>query len=106
VTTTSTRAATSVVVTQQEGTRRRRYVVDPADEHLFEHVGAGLVAGGRAETPHAVRDTREAREDHLGRFAFGCQWLRGMGRVDEMYRTLSTWEITKVERIPTHRVRG
>lgn len=97
--------ATSVVVTVDNG-RKRRYVVASEDEHLFAGVPTGPINGGKVEADDDVFEVRWAREDALGRFSFGCQWLRGMGRVDEMYRTLSTWEIVKVERIDATRVWG
>ncbi len=59
---------------------RKRYVVDQSDEHEF----------------------------HDGKipYAFGGQWLRGYGRVDEMYRLLSGAEVTKIERIDRTKVWG
>ncbi len=108
----STSTRTSVVVTVEEGRTKRRYVVAAEDAHLFEDVPTGKVpvAQGTPASdgirPPSISDIRGAREDHLGRFSFGCQWLRSMGRVDEMYRTLSTWEVVKVERIAQDRVWG
>lgn len=107
---------TSVVVTIDggfPGGTKRRYVVAAEDEHYFARVRMGKVpepkgtpaAGGTVRTP-SVAEVRQAREEHLGRFYFGCQWLRGFGRVDEMYRTLGTWEVVKVERLPRDRVWG
>lgn len=106
-------AQTSVVVTVEEGRSTRRYVVVAEDEYLFASVPNGKVpvaegtpALGGTTRPPSISDVRHAREQHLGRFGFGCQWLRGLGRVDEMYRSLSTWEVVKVERIATARVWG
>lgn len=106
------KAGTCVVVTV-EGKPARRYVIDDRDEDLFDRVPSGKVpeaegtpAAGGATRPPSVSDVRWAREDHLGRFSFGCQWLRSLGKVDEMYRTLSTWEVVKVERLPRTRVWG
>jgi hypothetical protein len=77
----------AVMVTLQEGRgKRRRYVVYQEDEHLFDGLSGNV--------------SREQVEQHFGsRFAwFGGQWLRSMGRVDEMARTLSVAELVKVER--------
>lgn len=104
----------SVVVTVEHGAgKTRRYVVAREDQSLFQDVPAGTVpvaqgtpALGGETRPPSVSDIRLTREQHLGRFSFGCQWLRSLGKVDEMYRTLSTWEVVKVERIDSARVWG
>lgn len=89
-----------VIVTCEDN---RRYVVVPEDEHLFAGAPAGRVMVGAATS---IPDVRHAREEQLGRFHFGCQWLRGPGRVDEMYRTLGTWEIIRVKFVADERTRG
>ena len=73
-------AMPAVVVTLREGGKSRRYVVDQADESDFDN--------GRV--PHW----------------FGGQWLRGYGRVDEMYRSLCGDEVVKVERLDRAKVWG
>lgn len=106
--------ATDVVVTVEQGSgKTRRYVVAHEDAGLFDGVPDGPVpkaegtpAAGGATRPPSVSDIRLTREEYLGRFSFGCQWLRSLGRVDEMYRTLSTWEVVKVERLDSARVWG
>lgn len=81
----------AVVVTLKEGTRSRRYVVSREDEHLFDDIPNGPIDGA----------------DVLGwRLWFGGQWLRSLGKVDEMYRSLSGSEIVKVQRIDRKRVWG
>jgi hypothetical protein len=108
----------SIIVTVEEGRGTRRYVICREDEHLFARVPVGKVpeaegtpclgpdGPGTGVRPPSISDIRRAREDYLGRFSFGCQWLRSMGRVDEMYRSLSTWEVVKVERKPASKVWG
>lgn len=93
-----------VIVTVENGRSTRRYVVVPEDTHLFDGVPTGRVPVAQSTPardglrPPSVSDIRAAREDHLGRFYFGCQWLRGPGRIDECYRTLGTWEVVSVAR--------
>jgi hypothetical protein len=94
-----------IVVTVEHGAgRTRRYVVTPEDEYMFADAPSGKVPVLRG-TPASdgirepsVNDIRRSREERLGRFSFGCQWLRGPGKIDEMYRTLSTWEVVSVAR--------
>jgi hypothetical protein len=94
----------AVVVTLR-GTPRRRYVVATEDESLFD----GLVGNLRPESRSGGRDS-EVGERFGGMGAvltsFGCRWLRRLGAVDEMYRTVSVVEVTKVERIDRKRVFG
>ena len=78
----------TAVVLPIAGTPARRYVVLGEDADRFAAVPAGRCPAGR--TP-SIGDTRRAREEHLCRFSFGCRWLRSPGRVDERYRTLSTF---------------
>ena len=68
---------------------RRRYVVAQEDEWLFDAIKSS------ADLPYLQR---------YG--AFGCQWLRGYGRVDECYRTLGFEEITAITRADRKRVWG
>lgn len=105
------------IVVTVEGTPARRYVVVDNYDY-FRDVPSGNVpeapqtpclgpeGPGTGVREPAVSDVREYRERHLGRFHFGCRWVRSLGRVDEMYRTLGTWEIIKVERLPYERVWG
>lgn len=93
----------SVIVTV-EGTPARRYQVVPEDEHLFDGVPSGKVpeaegtpAAGGTTWPPSITDIRDARELHIGRFSFGCQQVV-RGGLNEMYRTLSTWEIVRITR--------
>ena len=76
-------AKPAVLVTLAEGSRSRRYVVEQEDEHEFD----GLVG----------LSAQELRRHLSWRTPFGGRWLRGFGRVDEMYRTLSGEEVIKVE---------
>lgn len=94
----------AVVVTLR-GTPRRRYVVVTEDEPLFD----GLSGVLRPESRPGARDSEvEERFGGMGAVltAFGCQWLRRLGAVDEMYRSVSVIEVTKVERIDRKRVFG
>jgi len=90
----------------------RRYVVDQADEPSFDGVPDGKVPvapgtpASNGHRPPSVYEIRSAREEHLGRFNFGCRWMRSFGKVDECYRSLSTWEVTKVERVDRKKVWG
>lgn len=68
---------------------KRRYVVAQEDEHVFD----GFVPG-------------ENVQGMSGMVSFGCQWMRSYGKVDEMYRTLSLWEVTKVQRVDRAKVWG
>lgn len=79
--------APAVLVTCADG---RRYVVAQEDESLF------------AEIPDGPFES-----SGMGGFGgFGAQWLRGYGRVDEMYRSLSFWDVRKVARADRARVWG
>ena len=84
----------AIVVTVDLGTKRRRHVVAIEDEPVFDGLSGSL--------------SEEFRTDHLsgmrGMVSFGCQRLRRMGVVDEMYRSLSLYEVTKVEWIDRARV--
>lgn len=93
----------AVVVTVESGSKRRRYVVAQEDEGLFAAVPTGVVP---EPDPSSRQNIVLAREDYLGRFYFGAQWLRSLGKVDEMYRTLGTYEVVKVERIARDKVWG
>ena len=97
------------IIVTVEGKPARRYVVCVEDEHLFADVvgkpvpvAQGTPALGGATRPPSVKEVRQALEDHLGRFYFGCQYLRSGNRVDEMYRTLGTWEVIKVTKGTVH----
>lgn len=63
-----------MVIVNVTGEPFKRYVVDPEDEHLFDHF--------------------EHEED---RFVFGAQAIRRNG-IDEQYRLLSTDGVFKVTR--------
>lgn len=54
----------------------KRYMVDPSDEYLFT--------------------SKNALDYHNGYFHFGAQAIRGRGVIDEQYRSLSGFGITKV----------
>jgi hypothetical protein len=88
-------ARPAVLVTVRHGSGQRRYVVDLADEETLRP----YVGKSQAELAEASRGM-------AGMLSFGCQWLRGFGRVDEMARTLSLYEVLKVEEVPRRRVRG
>jgi hypothetical protein len=95
----------AVVVTVRGGKTSRRYVVATEDESVFD----GLSGVLRPESRRGASDSEvEERFGGMGAVltSFGCQWLRRYGCVDEMYRTLSVIEVTKVERIDRHRVFG
>jgi hypothetical protein len=101
----------AIVVTVDNGAgygKTRRYVVMQEDEHYFYGVPTGKVPVKveRDGRPASISDIRMQREEHLGRFYFGCRWVRSFGRVDEMYRTLGSYEIVKVERIDRDKVYG
>lgn len=88
-------ARPAVLVTVRHGSGQRRYVVDLADEEaLRPYVGM------------TQAELAEASRGMAGTLGFGCQWLRGFGRVDEMTRTLSLHEVLKVEEAPRKRVWG
>lgn len=97
---------TALVVTVDDGYegkgKRRRYVVTPEDEPLFGNFTGTLPTLKVV----SISDFRHAREEVIGRFWFGAQWLRSYGRVDEMYRSLATYEVCKIERIGYARVWG
>ena len=95
----------AAVVVTIKGKTSRRYVVAMEDEHLFEGLSGVLRTESR---PGACDSEIDDRFGHMGAVltSFGCQWLRRMGVVDEMYRSLSMCEVTKVERIDRKRVRG
>jgi hypothetical protein len=78
----------AIVVTM--GLGNRRYVVAQEDEVSFEKIPDGPFKPGHSDW----------------RVNFGAQWLRGYGRVDEMYRSLSLDDVTKVARISRDRVWG
>lgn len=77
--------APRTVVTVQNGKGTRRYLVDRADEHVLDHLPDGPV------DPETVRGMS-------GAAGFGCQWLRSRNIVDEMYRTLSLWDVVRISR--------
>ena len=64
----------------------RRYVVAQEDERDFDSIT------DPAALPRML--------------AFGGQWLRGYGRVDECYRLLSAYEVTRITRVDRRRVWG
>ena len=98
-------ARPAVVVTVATGTKHRRYVVATEDEHLFAALSGMLRPASR---PGACDGEVDNQFGHMGAAltAFGAQWLRRMGTVDEMYRTLSIAEVVKVERIARSKVWG
>jgi hypothetical protein len=78
-------ASPAVVVTVREGGRRRRYVVALEDEQeLRRFVG------------HSAQQLQDELGGRAALLTFGAQWLRGPGRVDEMYRSLSMAEVVRV----------
>lgn len=83
----------AIVVTVRQGVNgTRRYVVAQEDEPMFADLPDGPIErADRWDGPQ---------------FWFGAQWLRGYGRVDEMYRTLSASEITRVARVNRAKVWG
>ena len=82
--------ARPAVVVTVKGTPARRYVVSQSDEHLFDDFDLA---------------TQGADGYGMG-FWFSCQWLRSLGKVDEMGRTLGSREVGKVARIDRARVWG
>jgi len=82
----------AIVVTVTSGSSSRRYVVVREDEDLFA----------------AIPDGPVRREHHFDgpQFDFGGQWLRGYGKVDESYRSLAGYQITRVVRIDRVKVWG
>ncbi len=80
-------ARPAVVVTVDLGGTKRRYVVATEDESIFAGAPDGPFSDGRP-------------------FYFGAQWLRGFGKVDEMYRSFGLYEATKVERFDRKKVWG
>jgi len=101
-----------VVTVKHYNKGNRRYVVVSEDEGLFTDVPTGKVPepegtpASNGVRPPSISDIRSAREERLGRFSFGCRWVRAFGKVDEMYCTVSTWEVIKVERITDAKVWG
>ncbi len=73
-----------VIITMREGSKNRRYVVAHEDEYMFASLKDGPI-------------TREDRFDGPS-FHFGAQWLRGPGRIDEMYRTLYAGDAVRITR--------
>jgi len=78
-----------VLVTVQEGRGTRRYVVDREDEEQLR-----VLIGVPVE------------ELRIGHYWFGAQWLRGMGRVDEMHRSLGLYSVVKIAEADRARVWG
>jgi hypothetical protein len=80
-----------VVVTMTNGPgKTRRYVVDRKDEDIF--AGRPDASGAKFQALYG--------QGHLGKFGreyFGGQWLRGPGRIDEQYRSLSGAEIVAIK---------
>jgi len=97
--------ARPAIVVTVAGRTRRRYVVATEDERLFADLSGVLRPASR---PGACDSEIDEQLGHMGAVlnAFGCQWLRRMGAVDEMYRSLSLCEVIKVERIDRKRVWG
>jgi hypothetical protein len=85
------RAATKPAIVVTLDIDNRRYVVDQADEHLFEDTPDGPTPEDRYDRP---------------RFDFGARWLRQYGKVDEMHRSLGGYEVKKVQRIDRAKVWG
>lgn len=79
-------AAPRIVVTVKVGKGTRRYVVCRDSEDVFDGIDNA--------------EQLEEKFGHMGAIlaSFGCQWLRGKGRVDECYRTLSMCEVVKIKR--------
>lgn len=74
----------AVIVTMREGSKDRRYVVASEDAYLFDGLPSGPIKRlDRFDGPH---------------FHFGAQWLRGPGRIDEMYRTLYAGDAVRITR--------
>jgi hypothetical protein len=82
----------AILVTLRTG--GRRYVVCQEDEHLFDD----LVGLDEAQLAERVR--------HSLLVPFGAQWMRGYGRVDEMYRSLLLREVRRVTTADRARVWG
>jgi hypothetical protein len=74
----------------------RRYVVAEEDELTFHNIPDGKYD----------YDPRNYGAGILDKVFFGAQWMRKYGKVDEMYRSLSGYEVTKVARVPRSRVWG
>jgi hypothetical protein len=81
----------AVVVTMRDD--NRRYVVAEEDEEEVR----GLAGVSESELKAVYSQSWGG---------FGGQWLRGFGRVDEMYRTLSFAEVKKVAEIERSKVWG
>ena len=65
-----------MIIAHMTGEPFKRYMVDIADEELFEHFEPG----------------------ERGSFFFGAQAIRGRGVIDEQYRSLSSRDVVKVTR--------
>lgn len=70
----------------------KRYVVAEEDEHEFENIPDGPLGTGF--------------DNPLDRVWFGGRWMRGYGRVDEMYRSLGGYEVTRIQRVDRDKVWG
>src|SRR5437773_934995 len=84
-------AQPAVLVTVREGGGSRGYVVAQEDEGIFRDIPDGAFSSDSPGVRYILA-------------AFGAQWLRSYGRVDEMYRTVSLAEVVKVERVNRERV--
>jgi hypothetical protein len=83
-----------LVTVGRAGGRRRRYVVVEDEETIRPYVGRS-----EAELARLSRGPN-------GMTPIGCQWLRAFGKVDEMYASLSLYEVVKVEEVDRARVWG
>jgi hypothetical protein len=82
-----------VVVTLKNGSKTRRYVVDRRDEGYF--AGRPNATGAKFAALYGTGYT-----GRFGPLHFGGQWLRGPGRIDEQYRSLSGAEIVAIKTGP------
>lgn len=83
-----------LVTVGRAGGRRRRYVVVEDEESIRPYVGKS-----EAELARLSRGRN-------GMTPIGCRWLRSFGNVDEMYASLSLWEVVKVEEVDRAKVWG
>jgi hypothetical protein len=83
-----------LVTVGRGGGKRRRYVVVEDEETIRPYVGKS-----QAELAELSRGPN-------GMTPIGCRWLRAFGKVDEMYASLSLYEVVKVEEVDRAKVWG
>ena len=83
-----------LVTVGRAGGQRRRYVVIEDEETIRPYVGK------------TEAELAELSRGPNGLTPIGARWLRAFGKVDEMYASLSLYDVVKVEEADRRRVWG